>query len=167
MLNQQQGIGLIEVLVALFLLAIAVLGFAAMQMRAVQATDETLIRSDAMVIIRNISEDLRHYPTSTQKAEYITAINNPSASIDCSTGKACNKSEQIQYNAYKAAQLAKESQIKLKAQNCNAGATEINRVCLIASWDETKPTMDDTDKACADSSGAYKPDTSCIIMETY
>lgn len=167
MLKRQQGIGLIEVLVALLLLAIAVLGFAAMQMRAVQATDETLTRSDAMVIIRNISEDLRHYPTSTQKAEYITAINNPSAGVDCSTGKVCNKSEQIQYNAYKAAQLAKESQIKLKAQNCNTAATEINKICLIASWDETNPTMDNNNNSCADSSGAYKPNTSCIIMETY
>lgn len=38
-MNSQKGIGLIEVLVALMLLAIAVLGFTAMQMTAVKATD--------------------------------------------------------------------------------------------------------------------------------
>ena len=46
-MNSQKGIGLIEVLVALMLLAIAVLGFTAMQMTAVKATDERLMRTRA------------------------------------------------------------------------------------------------------------------------
>ena len=48
----QQGIGLIEVMVALMLLAIAVLGFSAMQMTAVKATDESLMRTRALTVIR-------------------------------------------------------------------------------------------------------------------
>jgi len=38
--SQQRGVGLVEVLVALLLLAVAVLGFTAMQMSAIKATDE-------------------------------------------------------------------------------------------------------------------------------
>lgn len=46
-MKSQQGIGLIEVLVALLLLAVAVLGFSAMQITAIKATDETILRSQA------------------------------------------------------------------------------------------------------------------------
>ena len=35
----QRGVGLVEVMVALLLLAVAVLGFSAMQLSAVKATD--------------------------------------------------------------------------------------------------------------------------------
>lgn len=40
--SSQHGVGLIEVLVAVLLLSIAVLGFSALQVRAVSATDEKL-----------------------------------------------------------------------------------------------------------------------------
>ena len=39
----QKGVGLIEVMVAVLILAVAVLGFSALQMQAVKATDESLI----------------------------------------------------------------------------------------------------------------------------
>lgn len=164
---KQQGMGLLEVLIALLLLAVAVLGFSAMQMRAIQATDETLVRSDAMVIIRNLSEDLRHYPTSDQKQRYINAISSSNTTtINCNTSQ-CNEEQQVNYNVRQAIKLAEESGIKLNAQSCNTGAREINKVCLIASWDATEPKMADETNACADAEGTYKPNTSCIIMETY
>ena len=51
-INNQYGVGLVEVLVALLLLAVAVLGFSAMQMTAVKATDESLMRTRALTIMR-------------------------------------------------------------------------------------------------------------------
>ena len=41
--HQQQGVGLVEVMVALLLLAVGVMGFAALQMTAIKATDESLV----------------------------------------------------------------------------------------------------------------------------
>lgn len=58
----QRGVGLIEVLVAVLLLSIAVLGFSALQVRAVSATDESLIRTQSLTIIRNLAEIMRAYP---------------------------------------------------------------------------------------------------------
>ena len=52
-LSSQQGVGLIEVMVALLLLAVAVLGFSALQMNALNATDESLVRSRAMSVSIN------------------------------------------------------------------------------------------------------------------
>lgn len=60
--KKQNGVGLVEVLVALLLLAIAILGFSALQMRAVQATDESLVRTKSLNITRNLAEAMRSYP---------------------------------------------------------------------------------------------------------
>lgn len=60
--TQQRGVGLIEVLVAVLLLSIAVLGFSALQMRAIGATDESLVRTKSLTIVRNLAEVMRAYP---------------------------------------------------------------------------------------------------------
>lgn len=41
MYNAQKGVGMMEVLVAMVILSIAILGFVALQVRATAATDET------------------------------------------------------------------------------------------------------------------------------
>jgi len=58
----QRGVGLIEVLVAVLLLSIAVLGFSALQMRAITATDESLVRTKSLTVVRNLAEVMRAYP---------------------------------------------------------------------------------------------------------
>lgn len=76
MKRYQQGIGLIEVLVALMLLAIAVLGFTAMQMTAVKATDESLMRTRALTVMRGAAEMMRANPTGI--CAFKLALNNTS-----------------------------------------------------------------------------------------
>lgn len=61
-ISHQQGAGLIEVLVAVLLLSIAVLGFSALQVKAISATDESLVRTKSLTIIRNLAEVMRAYP---------------------------------------------------------------------------------------------------------
>lgn len=58
----QHGVGLVEVLVAVLLLSVAVLGFSALQIRAVSATDESLVRTKSMTLVRNLAEVMRAYP---------------------------------------------------------------------------------------------------------
>lgn len=62
--NSQSGVGLIEVLVAVLLLSVAVLGFSALQMRAISATDESLVRTKSLTLVRNLAEVMRAYPDS-------------------------------------------------------------------------------------------------------
>lgn len=175
MLNHQHGIGLIEVLVALLLLSVAVLGFSAMQMRAIKATDETLLRSDAMVVVRNISEDMRLHAAAGQKQEYSTYIQNytsgTSAPRDCRANN-CTNGQRAQYNAHQALSLAAQSNISIGVANCPRGTTanqtNIQKTCLIASWEGTQATFSTANtNACADDNGVYKPGANCIVMETY
>lgn len=60
--SSQQGVGLIEVLVAVLLLSVAILGFSALQVRAVSATDESLVRTKSLTLVRNLAEVMRAYP---------------------------------------------------------------------------------------------------------
>lgn len=168
LIKYEQGVGLLEVLIALLLLAVAVLGFSAMQMRSIQATDETLTRSDAMVIIRNISEDLRIYPKTEQKQAYINALTNAVSPQNC-VSQACSEEEQVEYNAAQAKALATASNIQVSAMNCpgSGGAETIQKMCLIASWNETAPNMEGNDDSCTNQNGTYKKNASCIVMETY
>lgn len=176
--NNQKGIGLLEVLVALLLLAVAVLGFSAMQMQAIKATDETLIRSDAMVAIRNISEDLRLLPTVEHKNSYQTTIHdiytnqlqNDVAPIapgtDCAT-TACSTEQQMEYNAFQSLSLAFDSQVKINAINCPGATATSPKICLIAAWGSTKPEQSDEADSCIDAAAAYRTGATCFVMETY
>ena len=58
-LKAQAGVGLIEVLVALILLAIGVLGYVALQIRAMDASSEALTKSQAMIVMRGLAENIR------------------------------------------------------------------------------------------------------------
>ncbi|WP_180051811.1 type IV pilus modification protein PilV [Acinetobacter sp. YH12099] len=60
--NIQQGVGMMEVLVSLLLLAIAVLGFVGLQLRAVDAANESLNKIQAMNIARDFAERIRINP---------------------------------------------------------------------------------------------------------
>lgn len=175
--NGQKGLGMIEVMVALLLLAVAVLGFSAMQMRAVKATDETLIRSDAMIFVRNISEDLRLQASESQKTAYMNAIKNIPAknasydplrpNPDCKA-KSCTKNELMQYTVNEVVALARDSQISVGADECGeTGRGAIKKICLIASWNHTEPVLGSGNTACGNAQGVYNRGASCVIMETY
>ena len=55
----QVGVGLLEVLVALILIAIGVLGYVALQVRAMDASSEALSKSQAIMIMRGLAENIR------------------------------------------------------------------------------------------------------------
>ena len=81
--GQQRGVGLIEVLVAVLLLSVAVLGFSALQLRAISATDESLIRTQAMSILRGLAENMR--ANSAKIDTYQAIINSPTSVTDISS----------------------------------------------------------------------------------
>lgn len=177
----QHGMGMVEVVVSLLLLAVAILGFSAMQMRAVKATDETLIRSDAMVAVRNIAENMRLHPTQRMKIKYLAVISrygiaaSPDAYASAIPNKPradcakldCTEEQQVEYTAHQAMKLAADNQMMLNAIQCPGNSPELTRICLIASWGQTKPTVGGKDTDCISDLGAYNRGSSCVVLETY
>ena len=162
--SQQKGVGLIEVLVAVLLLSVAVLGFSALQMRAISATDESLVRTQALSIIRGLAENMR--ANSQQIATYQVTINDASKTRESCTD--CS-AEQIAINESKDAYDKLYSYgINVKMVTCPGTANFSEVKCIIAAWGDTIATMDATNaNACAEASGIYKIGSNCLIVETY
>ena len=82
-LSQQVGVGLIEVLVAVLLLSVAVLGFSALQVRAIGATDESLVRTKSLTLVRNLAEVMRAYPDTyvTDSGTTFTSVSPNAAGV--------------------------------------------------------------------------------------
>lgn len=161
--SKQDGVGLIEVLVAVLLLSVAVLGFSALQMRAISATDESLVRTQALSVIRGLAENMR--ANSQQINTYQTTINDASK-----TRESCTQctADQIAVNESKDAFDKLYSYgINVKMMTCPGTANFSQVKCVIAAWADTKPLMDSSADACANESGIYNSGSKCIIVETY
>lgn len=184
MIQSQRGIGLIEVLVALLLLAVAVLGFAAMQMAAIKATDESLMRTRALTIMRGGAETMRANPNGIPA--FKSAINSSinTTAIGGITRDSCiinTNTAPVAANSCTINQLATRDGLLLKAyaqdndiiigmipNGCPGTSGMQERQCFIASWGNTTTELDDTaDDACAKADGTYKNGAECFIMEAY
>ena len=185
LLSNQRGVGLIEVMVALLLLAVAILGFSALQISALSATDESLVRSRAMSMSKQLSENMRLNTLATD--DFMTALNTFNQGTDNITGyctkveaagtsfdqdscksDACTPSEIASLNTWQAANLGCEQDIMLNMTACPDMADVNARQCIITSWGKTLPILDDSeDDACGNSSGSYKVGSHCLIMEAY
>ena len=188
--TKQQGFGLIEVMVSLLILAIAVLGFAAMQGQAIKATDESLERTQSLIMMRNMGEKIRLNPTAI--TAYQTAINTPTASapaISCglydSDTTACTPAQLAAAEAYLYTQDMNNHGFNVNLHACpsTGGQIATNIMyswCLISAWGNTKPTIgtDDnpegkmdclTSQSVAGSEttkgGKYHSGATCMFME--
>lgn len=183
--SQQRGLGLVEVLVAVLLLAVAVLGFSALQINALKATNESLDRSRAMSISKQLLENMRlnslaagEFTKELNKLNentdnvtaYCTKVTQASSKFNSDSCKtaSCTPAETAALNAWKAADLGCKQDIMLNMVACPDMANINARQCIITSWGNTLPILSDTDKnACATSTGTYKRGSSCLIMEAY
>lgn len=184
-LKVQQGVGLIEVMVALLLLAVAVLGFSALQMNALNATDESLVRSRAMSMSKQLSENMRlnilvanDFMTELNTlnegtkniTKYCEKVAQASSSFDQDSCKSdsCSPEEVAALNTWQAANLGCEQDIMLNMTTCPDMADINARQCIITSWGKTIPVLDDNeDNACGNSDGSYKIGSHCLVVEAY
>ena len=173
--KNQKGAGLLEVLVALMLLAVGVLGFVGLQLRAVEATTEGVYRIQAMNLARDLSERIRvnrdnylevtpagNNPLSYQK-QITVAANQKDSSKNCYT-QLCTAAETADFDV---------AQIKAKADSfgmtfnlipCEGAA--MTRQCVYVAWNDTSATKGADTTACTNGNG-YRTDSQCIVLEVY
>lgn len=158
---KQQGVGLVEVLVALFLLAISVLGFAALQLRAVDSSLEANKQVIALTIARDLAEKMRANPQATRAGKYkVAAVEVPKTSVS----NVADKPEKIAIQDLQNAALqAKDSGMNLAVDQCPTGN---NRQCIYVAWDETNLAGNDGIASCI-KDGAYVSGSHCLFLEAY
>jgi type IV pilus assembly protein PilV len=164
----QQGVGLVEVLVALLLLAIGVVGFAGLQVRAISATSEAFQRSQAMVLARDVSERIRVNNSDAARAIY---ANNSKwtgvmSSANC-LSIFCSAVQLAEYDITQVRLLAKtigpNGQVQM--QDC---PSNLARHCLYVSWNDTAPkNATSTDDTACTLNGSFQPNSNCVMLETY
>lgn len=179
--QHQRGVGLIEVMVSLLLLAVAVLGYVALQSTALSATDESITKTNIITLVRDVADRIRYNPSVMDEyqaelkdfgdkfeASGATAAPTP----DCQSA-ACTAMQQAAADSYIAAQKAYASGYRLAMVVCPAAATGIMQTrCLIGSWGSTTPTLgadsdpnDGTMDCIDDSDGNYHRGSECLILE--
>ena len=176
--KSQRGIGMVEVLVALLLLAVGVLGFSALQSYAVYSTTESLNRTQALTVMRGLAERIRaNGTTTTILANYKAAMGSGVPTLPSELCKApggttvpttgCTPAQLALVDVYDARAAAWDSGIQLGMTACPGTGGIGQRQCLLAAWDKTTATMAADDDACMTETGTYRRQANCIVMEIY
>ncbi len=153
-ISSQQGVGLIEVLVSLLLLAVAILGFSAMQLRAMEATDESMIRNRALTIMRGGGEMMRSNPPIYKQSFHQTLNLLYRQNIKDSTyierahkatekkclNKICNPNQLANKDADYLAYTAQQSDVKIRMEKCPGTDTLVRVTVDVPDKDDPSKT---------------------------
>lgn len=154
-MSRQAGYSFFEVLVAMLVLGIAVMGFAGLQVRALNSTGVAHTRSQAMTIASELVERIRANPSalatySTQVLYGDPAVTVPAGAprgwaTTCFTeavaGNGCPAAAMATYDVQEIQYLANEllPAGRVDLRNCaGVGATPLDR-CVFVSWSGTVP----------------------------
>lgn len=159
-MKYQNGLGLIEVIVAMLLLGVAVLGFALLQYRALDMGEQALRRIEAVNIARNLSERMYFNRTATYKGV---------ASTDATQclNAYCSADDFAKKDIADVGEIAKTKNMTVAVLSCPD--TKNLRNCIYVAWDETKVSQSDSDdSACTDATKfKYKSGAHCIVVEAF
>jgi len=96
--NQQQGFTLIEVLVAVVIMAIGLLGLAALQNASLRFSYDSYLRTQTTFFANDLFDRIRANPTVVYDLS-ITTTGTGGSSVDCSTASAdCPPASMMQYD---------------------------------------------------------------------
>ncbi|WPC31871.1 type IV pilus modification protein PilV [Acinetobacter towneri] len=157
MMKRQTGVGLVEVLVALVLLSIAVLGFVALQIRAITASNEATMNVQATNIARDLAERMRMNRDGL--AGYVANTDT----TNCATAF-CSPENMAKYDFRLVSSRATDLGMSMDVLNCQ-GSTLV-RKCVYVAWEGTTATNGTGSSDCTNGA-AYVPNAKCIIMEVY
>ncbi len=164
-LKKQHGVGLVEVLISLVILAIGVLGFLALQYRAIEANSEGGNRVIAMNLARDLAERMRVNPSqlSSYPKLIVDAKSQNAASTSCYQNY-CDASQLAVFDASQVVASAKSFAMSINMLPCNGNENE--RKCIYVAWGETSATNGSELQDCTDGS-KYQTNSTCLIMEAY
>ncbi|MBJ9986546.1 type IV pilus modification protein PilV [Acinetobacter sp. S40] len=166
-IKNQRGVGLIEILVALLILAIGILGFIALQYRAVEATSESNYRVQAMNLARDLAERVRvnRGSLATYETEIKTAANQTTSTKNCFTAD-CNVTELADFDVAQITTRAHSVGMSVNLVACPGNND--NRNCVYIAWGDTAPLNGEANgEGNCTTSTAYDPVSTCLIMEMY
>ncbi|WP_376745099.1 MULTISPECIES: type IV pilus modification protein PilV [Acinetobacter] len=170
--TNQKGVGLIEVLVALFILALGVLGFSALQLRAIDAAQEATEHTVAMNNARDLAERMR--VNRTALSDYKNAINNAVSVNACIGVNKVTTPKNIEIPKCDSTMMAQHDATEILAKASDNGQTVIiedcvksTLNCIYVAWEKTNITASDLSNCVDITTGAYVVGSKCLVMEAF
>lgn len=167
----QKGVGLMEVLVALLILALVILGFVALQLRAVDAASEASNRIQAMNLARDLSEKIRINNDRAAFTTYQQSMQSDSLKkeqIKNCYSTQCTSLEKARFDVHQMYLQAENLGMKINMISCPG--IQNNRQCVYVSWGKTTPTHNTGEHTCTIGEGrnfSYDGRATCVVVETY
>jgi len=159
----QQGVGLTEVMVAMLLLSVAVLGFVALQVRASAAGSESFARTQAVAIYKDMAARVL---LNLKQIDYYAAAGNWAGTGNltaCETAD-CTPAQLAQYDIdnviNSAATLLPNGQVAMR--ECVGSSAGNVYHCIFVSWDDTTPTVGGGSADCLMADGRYRDGATCF-----
>lgn len=166
-IDNQKGVGLLEVMVALMLLGIAVLGFVAMQLRANNISLEADYNMHAVEMARDLHERMRvnREGMSEFNGTY-TGLAKGGTFEDC-RNKPCSPANLAKFDFEQVKTNAENLGMSLAIHQCPTSSTTEQRHCIYVAWGDTTATIGATDTDCTKSDATYHHNAQCIFMESF
>ena len=129
--KKQSGVGMIEVLIAILVFAVGVLGMIAMQLAAKRASYEATQRSIATSLNRDIIERMRSNPQVLENYEVDEITSRATPGKDCST-TACDPKELAIYDLWDWVQLMRGANetVTIDGTDTNSGGLVDSMACI-------------------------------------
>lgn len=169
MRHKQRGLGMSESIVALFMLTIGIAGVVSVQLKAVDATSNSLKRVEAMNVAKSVVESIRSNPTEIttyeSNAGTAAALNATSLQTDCFTAE-CTTANKAKHDLFIMREHAKKQGLAFRISDCPSNSA---RKCVLVSWGETNPTVGTgaTDCMTTSTAGAIiNKDATCVVLES-
>ncbi|HCM31074.1 MAG TPA: type IV pilus modification protein PilV [Acinetobacter radioresistens] len=175
--SSQKGVGMMEVLIALVVLAIGVLGYVMLQVRAMEATAEGTQRIQAINIARDLAERVRvnrsgwTFAASPKSyfTEFSTTALQADRTKDCAALTAeCSASELADYDVNELYNYSLQYGMNLGMAECPGNTAANNkRYCIFVAWGDTVASNSSTDTNSCVNGNAYRASSTCVMMEVY
>lgn len=163
--KSQLGVGLMEILVALLIFAISVLGFIALQYRAIDAMAEGENRIQAINIARDLAEKMRMNRSVLSVYTQTLANNITSLPTPNCFQALCTPTQKASFDASLTKLSAQRVGMTVNMFDCPKVSN--HRQCVYIAWNDTAATMGDGTGDCTNANGAYNPVSTCVVMEVY
>lgn len=187
--SDQQGVGLVEVMVSLVMLAIGVLGFTALQYHSHTASSESTVRTVAMNAMRDLGDSMRANPADIDTYmdklngfhdEFVASGSATEPTKTCGIygdSVVCTPEEQAVAESYKASTVAYNNGFKLRMDICPGSgngdtSSSMKTYCLLAAWNTTEAQFGSDGSlnggvidCMSDTTGTYYRRSECLVME--
>lgn len=158
LIKRQQGLSLLEVLIAILILAIGALGFAGLQMKALSTTNDANYRARAILLAQDAIERIQANPSQLEQYVNASSWSSPGApGSSCTGASVC---EPTSMRAQDIAELAHSVSTAIPNGQIVATPCPFNSMsCVVVSWEDKSPND------CMGGGGIDTTKSQCLVLE--